>query len=256
MLPALPSNHNKIKPPLSPALVRGGVRSRFIDDSAKYILMPDEDFARPWLAIPGGDAFVWPLGTEGFELQTQAQLGLHKYLGEIELDVSVVHRAEKHITLSGVFPGWTSDANMRALQAVFEADTPENGKVLSLPGIFTNFNYVTCETLSFNHDEGDRTQDIHYSLSMVKVGLGKRIKQKKRVHHPGKGKGRGKGKRYFTANNRYHTLRTIARKLFKNVNRWTELYQMNAQWFDNHQPPIPTHEIPDYRIPNGHRVRY
>jgi len=235
----LPPNHNTVRPPLSPAIRHGGVKSRFIDDSAKYILMPDVDFARPYLAVPGGDSFVWPLGVEGFDIQTSSQLGLHKYLGEIELDVSITHLAEKHIVLSGVFPGWTSDANMRALQSVYEADTPENGKILSLPGIFTNFNFVVGETLSFSRDPESRVQDINYSVSFIKVGLGKRIPPSPDRPPPG-GKGRrGRKQHFFTVNSRYYTLRMIARKLWHNANRWSDLYAANRAWFTNNH--IPTH---------------
>lgn len=216
--------------------------------------MPDEDFSRPYLAIPRGHAFVWPLGVEGFEIVTNSQLGLHKYLGEIELDVSVVHRAEKRITLSGVLPGWTSNENMQSLQNIYEQDTPENGKILYLPGIFGRLQYVVGESANFSHAAENRTQDIEYTLTFIKVGLGKKITQRPNRPPPGKGKGKGKAQRYFTVNNRNYTLRMIARKLWRNANRWTELYQKNARWFDTRK--IPTHQIPDYRLPNGLKIRY
>jgi hypothetical protein len=218
--------------------------------------MPDEDFSRPYLAVPGGHAFVWPLGVEGFDIITSTTLGLHKYLGEIELDVSVTHRGEKRITLSGVLPGWTSNENMVNLQGIYEADTPENGKILYLPGIFQRLQYVVGESANFKHNPEDRTQDINYSIVFIKVGLGKKIKQRSNHPPPGRKQNKGKAQRYFVANNRYHTLRQIARKLWHNANRWTELYNKNPKWFNNHQPPIPTHQIPDYRIPNGVRIRY
>src|SRR5688500_16933540 len=102
----IPYKHNTAKPPPAISLKHGIANlDQVVEDTAQYLLDPDDDFARPYLAIPGGRAFVWPLGVEGFELVDQAELGRHKYLGEIEIDIDVTHKAETMITLSGIFPG-------------------------------------------------------------------------------------------------------------------------------------------------------
>jgi hypothetical protein len=247
--------HNKAKPPLAPSVRHVGQRTRFVSDSAAYILEPDADFSRPYLAIPGTPrAFIWPLGVEGFELAGNTQLGIHRYLGELELDVSIVHKDEMHIRLSGMFPGWTSVENMNALRAIYDADTPERGKILHLPGILPELQYVTGETFTFTHADDDRSQDIVYNISFVKSGSRPYKKGERIKPSPIKGTPKGVGRKFFTVNSKYNTLRKIALHLFKNGARWTELYNMNAKWFNSRD--IPSHKIPDYRLPNGLKIRY
>jgi hypothetical protein len=254
----IPYRHNTEKPPLSTAVRHGTLQAGLpVEDTAKYLLDPDDDFARPYLAIPGGAAFVWPVGVEGFELQDQAELGRHKYLGEIELDVDVIHKAETTITLSGTFPGWTSVENMQALRGVFFADTPERGKILHLPGILPNLQYVVAERGSFTHAQDERTQDIAYALTLVKVGTGKRVSSGTTRPNAGQGTAaRGRGTRKFRVTANVNTLRKIAYKVFRNGARWTELYAVkaNAKWFDKRN--ISSHRVPDYRLPLGTVIYY
>lgn len=244
-------DHNTEKPPLSPA-VKHGVRAINAFtlpeyDTARYLLDPDDDFPRPYLLVPGWRAFIWPLGVEGFEIQDQATLGRHKYLGEIELDVDVTHKGETGITLSGIFPGHTSVANMQALRQVFSVDTPERGKVLHLPGILPNLQYVVGETFTYTHAEDERSQDIAYSCSFVKVGTGPKAK----AAAPAGNTARTTKK--FVSNSRYNTLRKIATRLKMS---WTNLYAVkaNAAWFDKRN--ISSHRAPDYRLPNGTVIYY
>ena len=88
------------------------------DDTAHYILKPDLQFYRPWLASPGvgasGIAFVWPLGIEGFTLASTAELGIHKYIGDNDIDIEIVYPDEYHITLNGIFPGKTAPGKATA----------------------------------------------------------------------------------------------------------------------------------------------
>lgn len=246
----IPYPHNTEKPPLAG-------RSQ-VDDTARYLLDPDDEFERPYLAIPGGRAYVWPLGIEGFELVDQAELGRHKYLGQIELDVDVTHKAETTITLSGLFPGRTSVANMNALRAIFYADTPERGKILHLPGVLTNLQYVVCDRESFTHAQDERTNDIQYSLTVVKVGTGKKVPNTGPTQpDAGRGNvGKGRGTRKYAANSKHRTLRQIAYAVFRNGARWTELYAVkkNARWFDSRD--ISAHRVPDYRLPIGTVIYY
>lgn len=226
-------------------------------DSAWYLINPDTDFARPYLAIPGTSrAFIWPLGTEGFELQDQAQLGRHKYLGDIELDVDVVHKAETTIVLSGVFPGWTSVENMNALRAIFYMDTPERGKILHLPGILPHLQYVVCDNESFRHTEDERTMDMAYTITLVKVGTGKRAPYVGPTQpNQGRGKKGRTAKRYRTTAT-INTLRKVSKAVYKTEKRWTDLYAIkkNADWYNKRH--IATHLVPDYRLPKGHVVWY
>ena len=252
----VPYPHNHEQPPKSPVVRHGGVLHAH--DTAAYLLDPDDDFARPYIAIPGGRAFVWPLGTQGFRLEDAAELGRHKYLGEIELDIDVTHKAETTITLSGVFPGWTSVENMNALRAIFYADTPERGKILHLPGILPNLQYVVAERESFSHAQDERTMDIEYEFSVVKVGTGRRGPSvgPTQPNQGGSTQGKGRGTRSFRVNAKVNTLRKIAYHVFRNGARWTELYAIkkNASWFDKRD--ISSHKAPDYRLPLGTVIYY
>lgn len=249
-------SHNRARPPLAPSVSHGRGRTRFLDDSAKYILQPDADFDRPYLAIPGTPrAFVWPLGVEGFELAGNTQLGIHRYLGELELDVSLVHKNETHIRLSGVFPGWTSVENMNALRGIYDADTPERGKILHLPGILPELQYVVGENFTFTHADDDRTQDIAYNISFVKTGSRPYKKGERPKKPPPVGKRpRKNARRFFRVNSKHRSLRNIAFKLFHDSRRWPELYVKNSRFYTKHK--IPTHKIPDYKLPLGFRVYY
>lgn len=258
---------NKIKPPLSPAARRSRSSDNATEggDTAKYILVPDSDFERPYLAVPDGNAFIWPLGTEGFELTETAELGKHKYLGEIELDVDIIHKSETNIILSGIFPGHTSVDNMLALRQIFYADTPERGKILHLPGILPFLQYVVGESMRFSHPEDDRTQDISYSCTFVKVGTGKAA--------PGSAGGtvsssavgtssdgpvtappKGSFTKFASAQPGQNTLRQFARTFLGNANNWAALYNdpRNHAIFD--ALGIASHEVPDYALPTGTQV--
>lgn len=250
---------NRTKPPVSP-MAR---RSSFVDgdeDTAKYMRVPDDDFSRPYIAVPGGIAFIWPLGVEGFEMTIAAELGKHKYLGEIELDVDITHKAEKNIVLSGVFPGWTSVDNMLALERVFNADTPERGKILHLPGILPNLQYVVCQDGRFSHAEEDRTRDLAYSFTCVKVGLGKpgpvtsSAQSTVSSEAPTDAEPRGSLTRQASAQPGQNTLRQFARTFLGNANLWTTLYAdpRNKALFDSRN--VPSHQVPDFALPTGTTV--
>lgn len=254
-MPHIPYPHNEAKPPKAISVRHV---SRPTVDTARYVLDPDDDFARPYLAIPGGRAFIWPLGTQGFDIAEDAALGRHKYLGEIELDVDVTHKAETTITLSGVFPGWTSVENMNALRQIFYADTPAKGKILHLPGIMPNLQYVVGENIRHSHAREDRTMDIEYTLSLVKVGTGKKSPNVGPTQ-PDEGRmggARGRGTRTFKSNAKFNTLRKISNKVFGTEKMWVDLYAIkgNAKWFDKRN--IAGHKVPDYRLPLGTVIHY
>jgi hypothetical protein len=252
----IPYQINNTKPPLSPAASRGALRSV---ETAKYLVEPDEDFQRPYLAIPGVNvAYVWPLGIEGFELSVETELGIHKYIGEADLDVDITHKGQKDIVMTGLFPGHTSVSNMRALEAVYEADTPERGKILHLPGVLPKLQYVMGRSMRFSHAQDDWTTDIAYEISFVRVGVG--------IAAPNATSAQldsgtapasstlGRGSRSFITNAATRTLLSVARVVFNNSNQWTELYVANANYFS--QRGIPMFQIPTYLLPVGLTLYY
>jgi hypothetical protein len=256
---SIPYKHNENRPPIAKgASVR---RSRRVEDTAAYILTPDVDFKRPYLAVPSvNEAFVWPLGVEGFEIQVDTQLGIHRYLGEVELDVSITHQDEQHITLSGVFPGWTSQDNMASLRRIYAMETPSRGKILSLPGIFSRAQLVVGENMRFSHAEDDRTQDIVYSASFVRVGAsdtGSTALTSREVSGLGTAptvSNRGIPAQTFMVTPSLRTLRSIAIYIYSNAAMWFQLYDMNADLFA--ELNIPSFLVPDYELEIGTIIYY
>jgi hypothetical protein len=225
-------------------------------DTSKFTFRP-RVFDHPSLQVPGGDTFVWPLGTEGFRLTGNAQLGIHRYLGDDAAVVEVSHRSESRIEMSGEFPGKTGVLNMRALRDVLEAPTPEDGKVLRLPLVFTHEQYVVAENWDFNHAEDDRTETVVYTVTFVKTGFGKRVKPVKDFTpppNPTRKGNKGQGARTFRVRDGARTLRAIAHIVYKNSARWSELYALNKQALNKFH--IPFHQIPTQRLPLGFRVKY
>jgi hypothetical protein len=222
-------------------------------DTAHYLLVPDRQFSRPYLAIPGDAVFTWPMAVEGFEIADEAELGVHKYISSgANLTVDVVHKGETRITLTGTFPGWTSSENMQALRDVFYKDTPSQGKLLYLPGILAKSQFVVCESLTSAHADDERTMDIAYTAVFVCVNPGVKIKGS---YEPiGATKSTKVGTRKFKTTSKINTLRKIAKKVYKNSGKWTVLYSIskNLKYFKN----VPTHKVPDHKIPAGKTVYY
>lgn len=249
------------QPPASPQ-IRSAPRGRnertpaSNKDTARYLVDPDDEFARPFLSVPGGNVFIWPLGTEGFEIVDTAELGRHKYLGDIELDVDVTHRGERTITLSGVFPGWTSTENMLALSTIFYADTPARGKVLHLPGILKSYQYVTCQTLRHSHADDERTMDISYSLELIRAGVGPKSHPVGATEPNQGGTSSVAGTRQYKIRAGVRTLRGVAADVYGSGNRWVDLYKIdkNANYFNNRG--IRAQQVPDYRLPIGLVIYY
>lgn len=253
---SIPYQTNTEKPPLAPGASNGRLNG---DETAAYVVTPDSDFQRPYLAIPGVNvAYVWPLGVEGFELSVQTDLGIHRYIGEADLDVDVIHKGQKDITLTGLFPGHSSVENMNALQAVYEADTPERGKILHLPGILSRLQYVVGQSMSFSHAQDDWTRDISYEVSFIKVGVGatspNASTSQLQVSAVSVSQNQGRGARVFVTNETTRTLLSVARAVFNNSNQWTDLYAANADYFD--ALGLPAFQIPSYLLPVGLSLYY
>ena len=242
--------------PRPPVVQPGGELWRPGEDNSRY-LIPPSWFEHPSISIPGGATFIWPLQVEGFRLVGNAQLGIHRYLGDDEAVVEVTHRSESRIEMSGVFPGKTGVANMRELRDICVAKTPKDGKILRLPGIFPNEQYVVVENWDFSHSEEERTEEILYNITFVKTGIGKRVQRKTPKYpspNPKRVRNKGKSSRVFTIRAGVRTLRGVANKVYGNHNRWREIYNLNVMTL-NHLG-IPFHQMPTKQLPIGLGLRY
>lgn len=162
--------HEDIGPPFAFAH-----RKRAKEDPAAYILRPDVEFRRPWLATPEGTAFVWPMGVEGFDVNSDVTLGVHQYIGDPDVDAIVVFPDQTQIVLNGSFPGLTGIDAMQELKRVIREPTPKQGKYLALPGILEDIARVHVQNARFTHESGDTTHSVGYSISFIRVGLDRKL---------------------------------------------------------------------------------
>lgn len=226
------------------------------DDDARYILRPGEDFKRPWLAVPGGMAFIWPLPVEGFDLSIEPTLGKHRYIGDNAVKVDVIHKGEETITLDGNFPGLTGAATLRALRDVVYADTPSGGKILALPGILPYAQRVVVSRASFSRSQDDRGNGFTYSIEFAREGLAEKFKNEpidSPIGQPPVG-GKGSAPRTFVVTAKFNTLRKIASHLFNDANRWRELYNKNTALFK--KLGIPLSQAPNHKLAKGRQIKY
>lgn len=232
------------------------------NDSVQYILSPGANFYRPWISVPGGRAFVWPLGIEGFSLSIDPQLGIHKYIGDNAVKVDVVHNGEERLSMSGSFPGSTSAKAFRALRDIVYADTPEQGKILYVPHLFTYTQRVVVASARFDRSEGDRGTDLTYSLELVRLGPGATVHEDQLVDPEpqgakgaktsgAKGASGAGAHRQFKVNGTYNNLTKIA-ALKKTT--WKVLYDKNQGVF--RKLGIPAHQAPTKRLPLGTVIFY
>jgi hypothetical protein len=226
------------------------------DDSARYLLAPGLDFERPWLTIPGGMAFVWPGGIEGFTCRIDPTLGIHKYIGDNAVVVDVTHRGQEVVTLSGTFPGLTSVDAFLALRDLIYQDMPEKGLILYVPFLYPKTQRVFVQSANFDHPEDSRLRDLHYTIDFVRVGVGDvQPDSNLRTDTPQPGSNtRGKAPHVFIVNATTNTLRKIARVKLKDATRWDELYRKNEKFFTKRK--IAMHAVPDYRLPTGTKISF
>lgn len=230
-------------------------------------LLPDHMLRhreRPSLQA-GGLTFIWPVGPEGFRTTGSAQLGIHHYIGDNAVEVQVVHLDENRIEMSGTFPGLTAVQNMIELRQVLMGKTPKpEGKILMMPGVFNQVQYVVVENYEFTHAEDDRTHSIQYSISFIRTGVGRRVQDPKGTAPPTQplkgAKGRGASARYVTTKDGVRTLRAIAKVAYKNSNYWGRVYGHNKNtvikaYQKKHKTTIPMHRMPTFRWPIGTKFR-
>lgn len=230
-------------------------------ETARYIKHPDVDFYRPWLANPpNGSAFVWPLGIQGFQYSSQATTGIHHYIGDNDVDVDIVYPDELHVTLSGHFPGNTSSDFMNALRQVILDPVGANGKILSLPGVQDQLQFVKVISHLFSHDETDNTNSIAYSVEMIKVGLGSDIKLQ--VNIPTKTnpsprtKPRGQSPKQVVSKGGRQTAHKITKSVYgdSSTDAVYRFIQNNADALE--KAGIPAYTIPFTPIPAGQKLAY
>jgi hypothetical protein len=222
-------------------------------DPAKY-LIGDVNLRHDRPSISSGDAvFTFPIGVEGFRRSGQALLGRHYYIGDNDVDVQVIHLDEARIELSGTFPGLTAVDNMIELTNLLALPTPERGKILYLPGIFERIQYVNIENYDFNHDADDRTHSIAYTLTFLRTGLGKKIRDPiglPPIGNPAVSTDGNKGKtthRRMRITAKRRTLRAIARDAYKNPRLWTRVLELNKTRVHKLAPGVPKHKLPTHR---------
>lgn len=229
------------------------------NDPAK-LLVERKRYERPTL-ISGGLSFEWPLGVEGISIAGTPTLAEHRYIGDDDIVLQVTHADDQRIVMSGMFPGLTGTKNMTDLLAVIRAPQPAAGKILRLPAIvFPNEIKVTVSDYSFDHPEDDRNNSWTYSLTLRRVGHGKAIRKPKRITSPvnprtnkGPAKPKGKTSRVFTVHAGANTLRSIAKIVYGNSNRWGEIYNLNKKKLKKYGP---LHSIPTKRLPLGLKLSY
>lgn len=228
-------------------------------DPAKYLIRPSR-FDHPRLSIVGGAEFVWPLGIEGATISGQARLAEHFYIGDNSAVLQVMHRDDRRIELTGQFPGDTGSDFMRDLLEIVAAETPDNGKILTLPGVFPKQQLVVIENYNFTHAEDDPTKSWDYTITFRRQGVGKKIAAPivtPRAVVPGTNKAavkKGKPSRVFTVHSGGNTLRAAAQIVFSNPNRWREIYNKNAKALK--KLGVPLVQISTHRLPNGMKLYY
>lgn len=220
-------------------------------------------FARPWISA-GGLKFTWPVGAEGFRVSGTALLALHRYIGSNTAAAHVIHFNEGHIELSGTLPGLTSPSKMGTLQDVCMS---RNKKQLSLPGILPKVQYVVIETYEFAHDEGDRTNSITYTISMVRTGNtggsssggSSSSSASKSVPNNPKKSPSSKSSRVFTVTQGVDTFRLVADRVYGSADLWAKLVQLNQTKLIDNNPAlknVPPYALPYYRWPVGTKIAY
>lgn len=224
-------------------------------DPARRLIPDSQLFHKRPSIQSGNNVFVFPGGVEGFRQNGQALLARHYYIGDDDVDIQVIHLDEAHFELSGVFAGISSVDNMRELKSVIVSPTPDRGKILYLPGLFERIQYVNVENYDFQHDPDDRTHSISYTITFVRTGLGKLIKDphgKPPIPNPGvKNKNKGKSHRQVKTQHGRQTLRQIAQFAYHNSNLWTRVLNLNEAKVHKLAPGVPRHALPTHRFPIG-----
>jgi hypothetical protein len=243
-------------------------------DPARYLVFPGSVLApgrhspgnlrhaRPYL-VNGRTIFVFPIGVEGFRRSGQAILGLRHYIGDNAADGMTVHYEEGRITLNGTFPGLTAQQNMVELLSLLRTKTSGKGLVLYAPGVFNKEQFCLAENWDFTHEADDRTHSIDYTLTLVKLGEGPKVKDPHGVAAPAtpgrKTIPKGKPSRIFTIKGNVRTLRNVAWKVYGDASKWPQLVTLNRDRLavlQSTSAQSSAHNLPYYRFAIGTKIRY
>jgi len=230
-------------------------------DPARY-LVPDGNLFHPRPYLTSGDLiYVWPVGVEGIRHFGNSAVAIHRYIGDSDVDVQVVHKDEARIEMSGTFPGITAVDNMAALKLLVRDQTPDPGKTLFLPGIFERVQYVVVENYDFVHAADDRTHSFDYTITFIRTGPGRRIADPHGTPAPPnptkKVTPRGHPGRYTLSKSGSQTFRQIAKRVYGSSEKWKHLADLNARLVQySHAMAIPFFQLPTYRWPLGTKIFY
>lgn len=253
----------QIKETVGNEITRAGRFGR-TTDPAKY-LVERRRFDRPVLSVPGGPEFEWPLGIEGVRIHGGATLAEHHYIGDDAVSLRVMHLDDRRLELTGMFPGLTGIGNVNDLLNVITAEAPDDAKLLSLPGINSFAAYVAVENYDFVHPEDDRTDSFTYTVTFRYTGRStKRVIRIPVIVGPvnpttRKIKPKGKSTRIYTVKAGHRTLRSVASAVYKNPDRWREIYNKNEkalQTLQHIDVYTPLHQMPTKPLPLGMKLNY
>src|SRR5262245_6942278 len=260
-----------------PQVLRNETQQDYVQvDTAKYLVDPGSvkapgrhtpgqlRHARPYLAN-GKKLFVFPTPVEGVSRTGQAMLGLRHYIGDWTADGCTIHYERARITLNGLFPGQTSQANMAECISMLRSCHKGRGLILYAPASFTQEQHGLPENWNFTHDEDDRTHSIAYSITVVRIGEGKKVADphgKPPRMEVRKAAPKGKPTKIWTVKEGARTLRTIAAKgeVYGDVKKWTQLVSLNREALVALQKKADqkagSYKLPNFRLPVGFKLRY
>jgi hypothetical protein len=226
------------------------------NDATYYVLKPGENFLQPWISIPGGLAFIFPLGIEGFSVSIESTLGIHRFIGDNKVAVDVVHRGEERLSMSGNFPGESSVSAFRALRDIVYAETPRGGKIVGLPNVLPYAQRMVVASARFDRPQDARGKDLSYDIEFVRLGYVKSIETEFAIEKatPQPSTGTATSAKKFNVNSKYNTLRKIAQYKLGSATKWQRLYTLNAKVF--RKLNVPAMKAPDYRLPLGTVIYY
>lgn len=231
------------------------------EDTARYVV-PLGAFLRPRLYIVDGEEFVWPLGTEGITVSGAATVAEHKYIGGNALVVDVTHLDASRIEMSGMFPGLTSTANVRALRRLCRLPNPSDYKRLEVPGVFSQAQRIVAENWDFTRVEDD-PHAWTYRVSLIVVGtnqiptknvggtttlIGQTPSNLKTM--------RGEPAHVVTVKQGAQTLKAVAFQAYGDASKWKIIYMANRDVIQQALGDVPLVAAAVARLPVGIKLKY